>query len=173
MAALTVFTDRTAFLAAAGGTPVNETFSTPQAFVSGNNFYNGVNYFIAGSPGSNSVSGGVLNGDEFTSTSVDYIFPTPVKAWGSDFTGAFTAQGLNFTINGETVSLNAALGNPGTGFFGVVSDTSFTTVDVFSPAPPNELYSSDNLTYVPVPEPTGVALAIAAVGLPALRRRRR
>jgi hypothetical protein len=173
-AVLTVFTDRTAFLAAAGGTPVNEDFSVAQSFVVGNNFHNGVNYRIVGtSAGGNGISGGVLGGDEFTNTSVDYIFPTAVNAWGSDFTGAFTAQGLNFTIDGQTVSLNTALGPPGTGFFGVVSTTPFTTVDVFSPAPPNEIYSSDNLVYVPIPEPMSAGVALAAIGVTSLRRHRR
>jgi hypothetical protein len=176
--ALTVFTDRTAFLAAAGGVPVNETFDTSRTFVVGNNLYNNVNYFVYGTTvGGNGISGGVLNGDLFTSGGqpygVDYIFPGAVKAWGQDFNGAATSSGLFFTINGQTLRLADNLPPPGTGFYGVVSDTPFMRVDISGGASPNEIYSGDNLVYVPtVPEPTIAGLAaVALVTLGACRRR--
>jgi hypothetical protein len=161
-ATLTAFTNRAAFEAAAGGVGITETFSVPQSFVVGNNFYNGVNYRVTGtSAGGNNVGGGVLNGDEFTNTSIDYIFPSSVKGFGADYNGANTSSGLFFTINGETIALGASLPNPGTGFFGVVSSSPFTTVDVNGGASPNEIYSLDNLEYVAVPEPLSGAMMLA------------
>jgi len=177
-AALTVFTDRTAFLAAAGGVPVNEDFSVPQTFAVGNNLHNLVNYFVYGtSVGGNGISGGLLNGDLFTSGGqpygVDYIFPTNVTAWGQDFTGAATSSGLFFTINGTTLSLADSLPNPGTGFYGVVSDTPFPRVDISGGVSPNEIYSGDNLVYVPaVPEPASASLLMLVAGALAAGRRR-
>ena len=171
-ATLTAFTNRAAFEAAAGGVGITETFSVNRTFVVGDNLYNGVNYRITGtSVGGNSISGGILNGDEFTNTSIDYVFPTSVKGFGADYSGANTSSGLFFTINGETISLASALPNPGTGFFGVVSSSPFTTVDVNGGASPNEIYSLDNLEFVAVPEPLSGAMMLAGGMLLQARRR--
>ena len=148
-AAFLVFTDRTAFNATAG-LGITETFTTPQTFVVGDNFYNGVNYRITGtSVGFNSIGGGVFNGDEFTTNSLDIVFPVPVRAFGADFTSAATSSGLTFSILGQTFSLASSLPPPGTGFFGIVSTDPFTTVDVGGGPLPNETYVMDNLTFVP------------------------
>jgi len=177
-AALTVFTDRGAFLAAAGGTPVTETFDTARTFAVGPNLYNGVDYHVYGTTaGGNNIGGGVLNGDLFTSGGVpygvNYVFPNALKAWGQDFNGAATASGLFFTIDGQTLRLADSLPNPGTGFYGVVSTNPFTHVDISGGASPNEIYSGDNLTYVPaVPEPTTGLALIALAAFPTLSRRR-
>src|SRR5438128_1050842 len=76
-ATITTYTDRAAFTAALGGGPsTTETFDTAMSFVVGNNFYHGINFRITGTTaGGNSISGGILNGDEFTNTSIDYLFP--------------------------------------------------------------------------------------------------
>lgn len=178
----TVFTDRAAFaLAAGGGASTTETFGTAQSFVVGNNFYNGVNYQITGTGvGGNGISGGVLNGDEFTPYSLNFVLPNPVVAFGADFNGANTASGLTFTILGQTFSLGSFLPSPGTGFLGFVSTDAFTVVDVGSGPPSNEIYSLDNLTYVraaaAVPEPSSLALCgvggLMGIGLARARRKR-
>jgi hypothetical protein len=175
-AAFVVFTDRTAFNAAAGpGT--TETFTTPRTLVVGDNIYNSVNYRITGTTvGFNSIGGGVFNGDEFTTNSLDIVFPVPVRAFGADFTSAATSSGLTFTILGQTFSLGSSLPPPGTGFFGIVSTDPFTTVDVGGGPVPNETYVMDNLTFVPaaavaVPAPPTLVLAFTGF-LAALARRR-
>jgi len=170
-AAFTTYTNRAAFIAA-GGTLTNETFTTPKTFVTGANLYNGVTYSFAPGVGGNSISGGVYNGDEFTSSSLDITFSSAMRAWGADFNGAATASGLKFTINGTTFVLSASVPNPGTGFFGVISDVDFTTVDFGSGPPPNEIYSMDNMLFgTNVPAPS--ALSLAALAVAGFGRRRR
>ena len=168
-ATFTTYNDRAAFMAALGSSSATvEPFSSNLAFVVGDNLYNGINFRITGTVGGNGISGGILNGDEFTNTSVDYIFALPIFAIGADFTGAATASGLTWTINGTPFQLFSA--SPGTGFFGVISTDAFTTVDVSSA---NEIYSLDNLTYA-VPEPATVAFCgFGLLSLIVLRRRGR
>jgi hypothetical protein len=169
-ATITTYTDRATWMAALGGAPsTTETFDTARTFVIGDNLYNGIDFRITGTTvGGNSISGGILNGDEFTNTSIDYLFPTPIFALGADFNGARTASGLNWTINGiVTPVFNAS---PGTGFFGIISSDPFTLVDVTSGPPPNEIYSLDNFTYA-VPEPSTILLAAFGAGLLAIAQR--
>jgi hypothetical protein len=170
-ATITTYTDRTAFTAALGGaSSTTETFDTARTFVVGDNLYNGIDFRITGSVGGNNIAGGILNGDEFTTTSVDYLFSTPIFALGADFNGARTASGLNWTINGiVTPVFNAS---PGTGFFGIISTDPFSLVDVTSGPPPNEIYSLDNFTYAPVPEPSSVAFLIVGFAVVVLFTRR-
>lgn len=158
---ITIYTDRATFMAALGGaTTTLEPFNTNMTFALGDNFYNGIDFRVTGTAvGGNGISGGILNGDEFTTSSVDYLFSGPIFALGADFTGARTANGINWIINGITVPVfNAA---PGTGFFGVISTDPFTLVDVTSGPPSNEIYSLDNFTFA-VPEPS--VLAFTTIG---------
>ena len=174
-ATITTYTDRGAFMAALGGGPsTTETFDTAMSFMVGDNFYHGIDFRITGTtPGSNSISGGILNGDEFTNTSIDYLFPTPIFALGADFNGARTSSGFNWIINGISTPIFSS--SPGTGFFGIISSDPFTLVDVNAGASPNELYSLDNFTYG-VPEPSSLAfLALGftiVAGLVSARRTR-
>ena len=121
----------------------------------------------------NNIAGGNYNGDEFTTTSLDIVFGQPMTAFGADFIGAATTSGLFFTINGETVQLAASLPNPGTGFFGVVSSTPFTLIDVTGGASPNEIYDMDNFERIAIPEPAGLAGVALACALITRRLRRR
>lgn len=164
-ATITTYTDRTAFMNALGGaSSTTETFDTAMTFVVGDNLYHGIDFRITGTTvGGNSISGGILNGDEFTNTSVDYLFSTPIFALGADFNGARTASGLSWTINGIVTPIFSA--SPGTGFFGVISTDPFSLVDVTSGPPPNEIYSLDNFTYAPVPEPSSLAFLAFGVVL--------
>ena len=170
-AVLTVYIDRSAFESALTGL-TTETFSTDQGFVVGDNLYNGVDYRITGSiPGGNSIGGGVYNGDEFgDGNSLDLVFGSSVNGFGADFSRANTADGLTFTILGQTVALKDYLSDPGTGFFGVVSSDSFTVVDFKSG---NEIYALDNLTYGSNPT-SAVPGPVAALpfALMAIKRRR-
>ena len=174
-ATITTYTDRGAFMAALGGGPsTTETFDTAMSFVVGDNFYHGIDFRITGTTaGGNSISGGILNGDEFTNTSIDYIFSTPIFALGADFNGARTSSGFNWIINGISTPIFSS--SPGTGFFGIISSDPFTLVDVNAGASPNELYSLDNFTSG-VPEPSSLAfLALGftiVAGLVSARRTR-
>ena len=175
-AVLTVYTSRAAFVAATAGfgASTTETFDTDRALALGDNLYNGVDYRLTGATeGANAISNGALQGDEYFQSSLDLVFGSAIQAFGADFTEANTSSGLFFTINGETVDLASVLADPGTGFFGVVSSSAFTAVDVNGGANPNEIYALDNLTSVQaVPEPASLAaLGLGAVGL--LRRRKR
>ena len=171
-ATIVTYTDRAAFMAALGGPSTTETFDTAMSFVVGDNFYHGIDFRVTGSTaGSNNISGGILNGDEFTNTSIDYLFPTPIFALGADFNGARTFSGINWVINGMSTPIFSS--SPGTGFFGVISSDPFTLVDVNGGATPNELYSLDNFTYG-VPEPSSlafIALGFAVVASLASARR--
>lgn len=174
-ATVMTYTDFAAFMAALNGASLTtQTFDTPQTFALGANNYGGINFQVTGSSvGSNGISGGILNGDEFTNTSVDYFFGAPITAIGATFNGSRTSSGINWTIDGFVVPIFSA--SPGTGFFGIISTVPFTFVDVNGGASPNELYSLDNLVYAnnAVPEPeTGALLALGAAGVAFLRRRR-
>ena len=174
-ATITTYTDRGAFMAALGGGPsTTETFDTAMSFVVGDNFYHGIDFRITGTTaGGNSISGGILNGDEFTNTSIDYLFPTPIFARGADFNGARTSSGFSWIINGISTPIFSS--SPGTGFFGIISSDPFSLVDVNAGASPNELYSLDNFTSG-VPEPSSLAfLALGftiVAGLVSARRSR-
>jgi hypothetical protein len=175
-ATITTFTDRATFLAALGAaSSTTETFDTAQAFALGSNFYHGINFQVTGtSVGGNNISGGILNGDEFTSSSIDYLFPMPIFALGADFTGARTSSGFNWIINGITTQIFSAA--PGTGFFGVISTDPFSMVDVSGGAAPNEIYSLDNFTFASVPEPsalTFLTFGLAILGALAFSRGKR
>jgi hypothetical protein len=176
-ATITTYTDRATFIAALGGMPtITETYDVARSFVVGDNLYNGVNYRVTGSTaGGNGISGGVLNGDEFTNTSMAYVFQLPIFALGADFSGARTSSGINWVINGIVTPIFSV--SPGTGFFGVISTDPFALVDVTTTPSPNEIYSLDNFTYsLAVPEPSTLAflaLSAASLGGAFVRRARR
>lgn len=179
-AAFTVYTSRAAFLAAAGATVFEETFTENFAMVAGDNFYNDVNYRTSPNKGANNIFGGRFIGDEFTSvatpnetTSLEIILPQNVIAWGADFVSANSFNGIEFVINGTTIKIGDYLAAPGDGFFGVISTSVFTSIDVRgSGETPNEFYNMDNMLWGgKIPSPGSLAVA-AAGGLLATRRRR-
>lgn len=180
-AAFTVYTSRVAFLAAAGAPVFEETFSENFAMVAGDNLYNDVNYRVTPNKGANNIFGGRFIGDEFTSvatpnetTSLEIILPLNAVAWGADFVSANSFNGIEFVINGTTIKIGDYLDAPGDGFFGVVSTSVFTNIDVRgSGATPNEFYNMDNMLFggkIPTP---GATLALVLAGLATASQRRR
>lgn len=179
-AAFTVYTNRAAFLLAAGTPTFEETFSENFAMVAGDNIYNDVNYRTSPNKGANNIFGGRFIGDEFFSgttpnetTSLEIILPQNVIAWGADFVSANSFNGIEFVINGTTIKIGDYLAAPGDGFFGVVSTSVFKSIDVVgSGDSPNEFYNMDNMLWGGnIPAPGGIAM-LGIVGLLASRRRR-
>ncbi len=181
-AAVTVYTNRASFLAQLAMT-TTETFTTDRGLGDGDNLYNGVDYRISNAFGAYTISRGVFNGEQSfgaNPSDLDVVLPSAVNGFGADFGLANTGTGLRFSIGGQTVDLSDYLAEPGTGFFGVVSDQAFTPVDFQSagqrrPSFSSEIYALDNLTYGvanPTPEPaTFAALGLGAVAF--VKRRKR
>ena len=92
----------------------------------------------------------------------DFANAPMTNAFGADFNSASL---LNFSFNnGETASLamDSTLGN-GTGFFGILADSSFTSVTFGTNGGANEFFRMDDLTrgigeFAAVPEPASMAL---------------
>lgn len=109
----------------------------------------------------------------------DYILPGASTAFGANWESASSAGQLVLSIPVEgAFSLPSHLPYPGTGFFGFISDTPFTTLRVTgsstSIANPGEIYSIDNISFdgvAVVPEPG--AYLVLATGLGIILGRRR
>ena len=110
-----------------------------------------------------------------------FEFPYSVLAWGADFTDASTGATLDITVAGETIALVDYLPDPGTGFFGIISDTPFSQI-IIAASPgvtPDEIFTMDNVSFgeqaaTPVPEPTSLLLfGTGALGVLARTLRRK
>lgn len=168
-AATTIFTDRTAFDIATGGSLTFEDF----------------NDGVLDGVGVATDAGGVVNGvwrDRPTTAgaSTTFTFGGGITSFGADFDlspgGAGT--GLRFTLDGNEVVAEEVIGTY-SGFFGFISDASFSTILVESGSSigvPNgfvgvaETHTFDNLSFgtpvtlAPVPLPAGLSLILAALG---------
>ena len=148
--------------------------------------------------GDGQTSNGMLDGEEDSPgtrfESLAYILPTASKAFGGDFQlrdfGFGPGSGIALTVLGQTFDLRNYLadntatsrttGNAYSGFFGVVTDEAFTTVDPsLASSGFGDNYFLDNLTYSPasvaanpVPEPLTACGAAIGLGGLVLRRRR-
>lgn len=111
-----------------------------------------------------------------------WTFDNPLIAWGAEWNliPGNAGQGLNILIgfNGSTqgvLPFNPTIPNTTTGFsfFGIVSDSSFTSVIVQADgqAGQNQAYQMDNMVYVP--EPSSLILLGLGFGAMALIRKRR
>lgn len=109
-----------------------------------------------------------------------FEFPYSVLAWGADFTEASTGALLDITMAGVTIALVDYLPAPGTGFFGIISDTAFNQVSLAAAGGPrfDEIFIMDNVSFgeqaaTPVPEPTSLLLFGTGALVVSARMRRR
>jgi hypothetical protein len=178
-AATTIYTDRAAFDIATGGSLNFEDFSDTS-------FQN-----VAISSDAGEVTNGLFydrptpdrgrNAGDITT----YTFTSSTTAFGGDFdlSPRGNGNGLRFVLDsGEIVS--EEIGAPYQGFWGFVSDLSFTsvTVEAGSGSGRAETHTFDNFSFgfaapvAPVPVPAGLPLLLSAllgfVGLRHGRRRR-
>ncbi len=187
-AAVTQFTDRTAFEAAAGAVST-ETF---EGFANmGVSPSTDLGAFTVDTNGSASLTDGAggfnVNGSRYLNVnitsdtgaggpgSVTFTFDTAITAFGADF------RSLNNNVLRTYAVVGGITFDPlpmAPNFLGFVSDTAFTTVTFFNPlgGGNNDQFGLDNLTTSgggAIPEPGTWALMIGGFGLAgaALRRR--
>ncbi|HQY89321.1 MAG TPA: PEP-CTERM sorting domain-containing protein [Tepidisphaeraceae bacterium] len=168
-AAFTAYSSRAAFEGNLAALAI-EPYATDNAIPLGSTVYNTITYTQTGTADGHSITGGSFSADEWVTHSLDITMPNPIYGLGADFSGATSSSGIFWNILGTNLSLRDTVPS-GTGFWGVISDTPFTFIDVNGGPNPNELYTFDNLTWgVAVPEPTTLA-ALGTFALIGLRRR--
>ena len=190
-ATFTIYTDRTAFLAAAGQVSVQSFEQVPDQTIS--NGSADLGGFTLTDAHSNRIPGGIRIGGGSPGTTVNgtryaelsafdapelnliglatLTFDTGVRAFGANFASG-SVNLVQLKIGGESFVRQVPFPN---GFFGVISDEAFAAVTVTAPPGSGTFVSFDNVTFssAAVPEPASWALMIAgfaAVGAAARRR---
>jgi hypothetical protein len=186
-AAVTTYTDRAAFTAAAGAL-TTETFNSA---VSQTSFQSSPVVF-----GPMSILGFGVQDDRnfidippisFTEFNIDgttilsaftrtdaglvFTFATPITAWGADFGGLQNGQ-LRSVINVAGETLTPPIGENGLSFYGFTSSVAFTTV-TFTSSGVQDGFAIDNVSFNAVPEPSSWALMIIGFGMVGATLRRR
>jgi hypothetical protein len=189
-AQFTTFTNRALWTAAAGGTTFVEVFegNATGSLVHAVDHDLGLVIFridliTATSSGASITSSAItgvralsMNADDGMRTNTMTFDGVPlVRAYGFDFSGANTGGDAVLIIDGTRFGFTNG-GTVGAGFFGVVSTGSFSSVQFGDESPgslPTEIFTLDNASFVPVPEPgTMIALGLGASALLARRRKK-
>ncbi|WP_428303997.1 hypothetical protein [Lacipirellula sp.] len=193
-AALTIYTDRTAWAAAAGPhqtetfesftdftelPQIGGTFVTPafDIVVDANHGRIGVDNGADGVYETPYLTGAYFVGDvhspEWSRPHFNtLVFHQPITAFAANF-GALDDRGIDdVRVAGESFRISPF--GPGgylSNFFGVVSTTPFSEVDIRNANDKLERYGMDDVSYVTVPEPSAVLLAVASTVAVVARRK--
>jgi hypothetical protein len=166
-AATTIYTDRAAFDLATGGGLNFEDFSDATFDDT---------TITTNAPGSVFLTGGQLRARPtpvaLGGSNLQFAFNSPTTAFGGDFdlSPGGSGNGLRFVLDGNEI-VSQEIGAPFTGFFGFVSDLSFSTVTVESGVGPGiaETHLIDNLSFglaapvAPIPLPAGLPLLLSGL----------
>ncbi|GEA27622.1 hypothetical protein MiAbW_02189 [Microcystis aeruginosa NIES-4325] len=196
--AFTTFTNRTAWQAAvdaiAGSVTTTDTFTNNIASAQTITLDSGIVSANSSPPavafGDNSVSGGFFNnatdGDAGNaSATITWTFPSPVFAFGADFTSA-NAGGLNLTGNfdgtgNQTLLVNDSIGGEN-GFLGIIGNANFSSIVFGNNITTTDTFFIDSASFasvasvpVAVPEPgmiTGLVFLGGGLVVRCLAKRR-
>ncbi len=169
---VTVYTNKAAFQAASG-TVVTENFADT-TLVSG--------LHIAGTAPQFSISGGRLNDRLAEGLTTVFSFDSALRGFGANFdlSAGGSGMGLAITLNGGAI-VNFLIPTevPATqsgGFFGFISDTSFSSVTLRAGSAGGavaETYSLDDVVFAnAVPEPATITIMLAGLALLGANARR-
>lgn len=181
------FTNRAEYIGTADSVVVEDFESSPLGLLSaGTNDIGSFNVFL-GAADTDETTGivdfGLVDSSREFQADLDndhnqelrFDFDQPVFGFGADFGATLTSDLLTLEINNTTYNLDDFFTRGGTGFFGVISEQSFSSV-IFgreNPTSSGEFFSIDNVVLATIPEPSCGLFAAAFVSFAIVKRKRR